>query len=425
MDQRLSFRYFAYGSNLWTPQIRSRCPSATPLGTASLQGWRLVYDKPSIDGSAKLNIRPDPDGTVQGVVYRIEDGDRPRLDAAEPRYSPQSVEVGGEPTLTYSYEGEPGLAAPYDWYVAMARLGAASHGVDDRALAAAVAPDPVAPGLRPGTRDDIDWIRSLLSEGLSAGGDRYYIHPGDYEWWIHHDDPRYPDHLSTWIQDDVGFVTIDSRLPHEIVVFTRAEADRLPLLIWAQRRLGGLGTVGWVEDSDRALISALEAEGYRPADQNQWFRWDLTRRLPPPELPSRWSLRPVLGEQEANARRSASHAAFESRIPSALHLQQYLGFMRSPAYVPERDLVAVNPDGTVASFMVWWADDSGVAQIEPFGTHPHFQRQGIGRALVYHALSEMKAAGMHTARVVTDNAGAFYAQVGFEPAGTLRWWHQA
>jgi predicted N-acetyltransferase YhbS len=419
----LSFRYFAYGSNLWTPQIRSRCPSAIPIATASLRGWCLVYDKPSTDGSAKFNIRPDPDGTVEGVVYGIEDGDRPRLDAAEPRYTPQSVEVAGVPTLTYSYEGEPASAPPYDWYVAVARLGAASHGVDDRALTVATAPDPLAPGLRPGTRDDIAWIRGLLSEGLRAGGDRYYIHPGDYEWWLHHDDPRYPDHLSTWIQDDLGFVTIDSRT-QEIAVFARVEADRRPLLRWAQRRLGGRGTVGWVDDSDETLISALQAQGYQPADQNPWFRWDLTRHLPSPELPSGWSLRPVAGEQEANARRSVSHAAFESTMPSAMHLQRYLGFMRSPAYVPERDMVAVSPDGTVASFMVWWADDSGVAQIEPFGTHPYFQRRGIGRALVYHALSEMKAAGMNTARVVTDTAEGFYRQVGFEPAGRLRWWQQ-
>lgn len=105
-----------------------------------------------------------------------------------------------------------------------------------------------------------------------------------------------------------------------------------------------------------------------------------------------------------------------------MHLQRYLDFMRSPVYVAERDLVAVSPAGDVAAFMVWWADPSGVAQIEPFGTHPDFHRQGIGRALIYHGLAEMKAAGMNTARVVTDAAAGFYRGVGFEEAGSLRWW---
>lgn len=418
----MSFRYFAYGSNLWTPQMRSRCPSAVPLGTATVEGWRLTYDKPSTDGSAKLNIRPAPRGVVEGVVYRIDDDDRAALDTAEPRYTAVSVEVAGHPTLVYSYEGTPASTGPYDWYVAMARLGAASHGIDDDALTVTALADPLAPGIRPASLDDIPLIRDVLSEGLAADNDRYYIHPGDFDWWVHHSDPRHPDHISTWLQGESGFVTIDSRSSHEIAVFTRPGVDRLPLLTWAQRRLGGKGIIGWIIDDDRELVAALERDGYRPAESNRCHGWDLCGTLPPARIPAGWSVRPVAGEAEANARRAASHAAFESTMPPAMHLQRYLNFMRSTAYVPERDLVAVDPDGVIASFMVWWADSSGLAQIEPFGTHPDYQRQGIGRALIYHGLAEMKAAGMHRARVVTDAATAFYRRVGFEEVGTLRWW---
>lgn len=418
----MSFRYFAYGSNLWTPQMRSRCPSAVPLGTATVEGWRIAYDKPSTDGSAKLNIRPHPAGMVEGVVYRIDDNERDRLDAAEPRYTPLMVEIGGQPTLTYVYEGEPSAAAPYEWYVDVARLGAATHGIGHGALVVDAPPDPLAPGVRPGTLDDMSLVRELLSEGLAANTARYYIHPGDYAWWTHHDDPRHPDHLSTWIRDRSGFATIDSLPPYEISVFTRPGSDRMPLLRWAQRRVGGRGSVGWVSDADRELVAALEMEGYEPKEANRLYEWDLTAPLPAPQLPSGWSLRPLAGEAEASARRAASHAAFESTMPPAMHLQRYLNFMRSPAYVRERDLVAVDPDGVIASFMVWWADSSGLAQIEPFGTYPDYQRQGIGRALIYHGLTEMKAAGMHRARVVTDAATTFYQRVGFEEVGTLRWW---
>jgi ribosomal protein S18 acetylase RimI-like enzyme len=109
----------------------------------------------------------------------------------------------------------------------------------------------------------------------------------------------------------------------------------------------------------------------------------------------------------------------------ALHLERYLGFMRSPVYVPENDLVAVTPEGEVASFMVWWPDQSGIAQIEPFGTHPRFSRRGVGRALIHHGLGLMRAAGMSICRVVTDDyrpATAFYESVGFDDVGALRWW---
>jgi ribosomal protein S18 acetylase RimI-like enzyme len=387
-----------------------------------------VWDKPSSDGSAKLNIHPDSTAGVDGVVYEIEDGERQALDLCEPGYTPVVVEVDGSPALTYTYEGEPTSSAPFDWYLAMVRLGAASHGIEDHHPAVDASPDPLAPGIRPATRADTGLAQSILSEGLTARTDRYYIHPGDYAWWVHHDDPRHPDHLSTWLQDESGFVVVDSLTPGEISVFALPGVDRMPLIRWAQRRLDGTGDVAFVSDQDQELVEALSADGYSPQHVERNYRWDLTGELPQPDLPQGWDLRAVAGEQEANSRRAASHAAFESTMPGAIHLQRYLDFMRSPVYVPERDLVAVAPDGTIASFMVWWADESGVAQIEPFGTHPEFQRMGIGRALIYHGLAEMNKAGLHTCRVGTDEpreATAFYEGVGFEDEGRLRWWRRS
>ena len=425
----MTFRYFAYGSNLWLPQIRSRCPSARVVEAATLEGWTVVCDKPSFDGSAKLNIRADPSGAAHGVVYEIEDDDRPALDLSEPGYIPIFVELDGCPTLTYAYDGDAQTGPPYDWYVATANLGAASHGLEVGWMAMAAGPDPLAPGIRPASRDDLAVIQRILSEGLAAETHRYYIHPGDFAWWVYHDDPRHPDHLSTWIQGESGFVTIDALPPHEISVFTHPGFDRMQLIRWAQRRLGERGDVGWVSDDDDELVDELEAEGYQPEYVNRSYQWDLRGDLPEPEVPSGWSLRVVAGEHEANPRRAASHAAFESNMLSALHLQRYIDFMRSPVYVPEHDLMAVTASGDVASFMVWWADESGVAQIEPFGTHPDYQRQGIGRALIYHGLAEMKRVGMHTCRVITDEpraaATAFYEGVGFKDVGRVRWWRKA
>jgi gamma-glutamylcyclotransferase len=142
----MSFRYFAYGSNLLTSRMRSRCPSAKVVGTAVLDGWAAVYDKPSTDGSAKLNIRPEPSGSVHGVVYEVDDVERTALDEAEPRYTPVFLDIDGEPTLTYTYEDEPHRVPPYDWYVDMVLTGARLHGVPTRGLAVPSQPDPSDPG---------------------------------------------------------------------------------------------------------------------------------------------------------------------------------------------------------------------------------------------------------------------------------------
>ena len=120
----------------------------------------------------------------------------------------------------------------------------------------------------------------------------------------------------------------------------------------------------WVSDRDREFESELETNGFAPTYNYQTFEWDLTSTaIPAPKLPDGWSIRHVEGEHEADNRRAASHAAFESSMPPDQHLKRYLRFMRSPVYTPERDLVVVHEDGTIGSFMVWWADESG-------GAHP-------------------------------------------------------
>ena len=121
----MTFRYFAYGSNMLTSRMQARCPSARIIGTAVLAGWRAVYDKPSVDGSAKLNIRANEAGVVVGVVYEIEDAERDGLAAVEQGYTPIDTSVG----LAYAYEGQASSSLPYDWYVAMVEEGAYAHGI--------------------------------------------------------------------------------------------------------------------------------------------------------------------------------------------------------------------------------------------------------------------------------------------------------
>jgi ribosomal protein S18 acetylase RimI-like enzyme len=181
-----------------------------------------------------------------------------------------------------------------------------------------------------------------------------------------------------------------------------------------------------VAETDAELNDYFDVEGYAVVETLNSYRWDLVNRPVPASQPlDGWELRPVAGEAEAETRRAASHAAFESTMEPSDHLQRYLRFMGSPAYERENDLVAVSPEGRVGSFMVWWPDETGIAQIEPFGTDPDFQRRGVGRALIHEGLARMRDAGMTVCRVVTDDyrpANGFYEAVGFTHDGALRWW---
>lgn len=277
--------------------------------------------------------------------------------------------------------------------------------------------------------DGLRRMQVVLSAAIAAVGSRYIIHPGDLAWWIHHVDPRKSGD-SYWLWEDRGFVALEAD-ENRFNAFTIPGEHIEPLIEWGQARLGGRASVEYVSSADTELEGLLEGSGYRvEPDEMTLFLRDLEGApLSHTRLPAGWEMRPLLGEIEADARRRASHGAFQSRMDPDAHLDRYLRLMRSPVYDRERDLVVVSPQGRVASFLVWWPDPSGIAQLEPVGTDPEFQRQGFGKALMEYAFARMAAAGMSRVRVVTDDyrkdAMAFYPAAGFSPSVKLRSWKPA
>jgi ribosomal protein S18 acetylase RimI-like enzyme len=273
---------------------------------------------------------------------------------------------------------------------------------------------------------DLRRMQAILSAALAHRGPRYVFHPGDLAWWGYHSDPRTDEAVSYWLDTDQGFVVLDAN-NQEILAFSLPDQSPMPLLEWGQERLGTEALIGYVSTADRALESELEARGYQATRvSGPIFTRRLTAEDTVPIPPSGFTLRPMNGEEDADRRRRASHAAFASTMDPAQHLERYLRFMRSPVYEAERDLVAVTPEGRVASFMIWWPDPSGIAEIEPMGTDPAFQRMGVGRALMGYAFNRMRESGMTEVRVITEasrpEAVAFYTAVGFTRVADLRFW---
>jgi ribosomal protein S18 acetylase RimI-like enzyme len=86
--------------------------------------------------------------------------------------------------------------------------------------------------------------------------------------------------------------------------------------------------------------------------------------------------------------------------------------------VGENNLVVRSPDGRGAAACVIWLDPiNKVGMFEPVGTHPAFQKMGLGKAVMREGLRRMKAAGMTNASVGTgaDNVAAIalYRSLGF------------
>ena len=69
--------YFAYGSNLNFEQMAYRCPEATVVGTAKLDGYELAFRR------GYLTILPKECATVEGLIWSVTDHDESQLDCYE------------------------------------------------------------------------------------------------------------------------------------------------------------------------------------------------------------------------------------------------------------------------------------------------------------------------------------------------------
>lgn len=65
---------------------------------------------------------------------------------------------------------------------------------------------------------------------------------------------------------------------------------------------------------------------------------------------------------------------------------------------------------------------NGVGEFEPVGTHPSYQRRGLGRAICSHALGRLHEEGARRAIVyaATDETCTFYEAIGFRRHTTVR-----
>lgn len=73
--------YVAYGSNLNLGQMKTRCPKASCVGTAFLNGYKLLF-KGSKTGSY-LTVEESDDQRVPVAIFKITDDDEKALDIYE------------------------------------------------------------------------------------------------------------------------------------------------------------------------------------------------------------------------------------------------------------------------------------------------------------------------------------------------------
>jgi len=137
-QQHVSFKYFAYGSNMLTRRLTAvdRAPSAKATGIGYVEGRRLTFDKASRDGSGKCDAHATGNRTdrVYGVIFEVSLSEKAALEKAEglgKGYAEERVDVvtstGIVEVDTYIATHKDPVLRPYHWYKAITVAGAVEH----------------------------------------------------------------------------------------------------------------------------------------------------------------------------------------------------------------------------------------------------------------------------------------------------------
>lgn len=171
-----------------------------------------------------------------------------------------------------------------------------------------------------------------------------------------------------------------------------------------------------VLEHDSVARAAFEARGYEPNPDETTIHFvrSLDEPIDEPRVPEGYMLRTVAGEVDVERRVDVHRAAF---APSRVVPDSYRATMRAHPYRLELDNVVEAPDGSFAAFCLCWLDaDNAVGELEPVGTHPDHQRQGLARAVSLAGLHGLRARGARTAVVYAVAGGpavGLYEGLGF------------
>ncbi len=177
----------------------------------------------------------------------------------------------------------------------------------------------------------------------------------------------------------------------------------------------------WVNESQAALRERLNQNGYAVRGSPEYQRRrTLEIEIPQAEPAPGYVVRPLGDGVELIERCFASGLAFHpGAIQIALDNREvswYRNIQTAPLYRRDLDLVALAPDGSVASFCTVWFDDvTRTGVFEPVATVPAHQRKGLGKAVMCAGLRRLKKMGATLALVssYSQPAGALYASAGF------------
>ena len=172
------------------------------------------------------------------------------------------------------------------------------------------------------------------------------------------------------------------------------------------------------------LTGLIQSRGYSRSSDSMVMREKPLSNTSPEtvNLPHGYSIR-VLHGSEWDCYFEAVHTVFNMMDTH----QAFGSIQRSHSNVPDLHLNVVNEQNQIAAFCSVWLDsDNNVAEFEPVGTLPQFQKRGLAAALMANACNRLREMGCAQANVASwsESVGAnkLYSACGFMEQDRLYSW---
>jgi mycothiol synthase len=199
----------------------------------------------------------------------------------------------------------------------------------------------------------------------------------------------------------------------------------------AKNHTGRRSLTVWALQNDPLRRDLLLSRGYiRGEDTECQRQLRLDVPIPEPSIAPGYSVRSMGDGAELLERCYASGLGFhpdniQYAVDNRKDVSWYRNIQNAPLYRRDLDIVAVAPDGAVASFCTVWFDDvTRSAVLEPVATVPDHQRRGLGKAVIFEGLRRVRRMGATLALVSSYSlqAGALYESAGLKEADLNNAW---
>lgn len=161
--------------------------------------------------------------------------------------------------------------------------------------------------------------------------------------------------------------------------------------------------------------------------------WEYNRRrpldtpIPESDIPEGFTIKSVDVEEDFLGYREVLAAVF----PHCGKMTEKSARIYSEAsfYKEDLDLVVVAPEGAFAAFVTVRLDPvSGIAELEPVGTHPDYRKLGLGKCVIYEGLRRLQNYNPSVVCIPgaapTEAANRLYDSVGFKDKVAVYPWRK-